>query len=205
MGSSAPDAFESGLIRGPAPARLRGERLSLGPWDDADRAPFAALNADPQTMRFFPSTLTRAQSDAMVDTLSAAITRRGWGFWAARLHEGGFAGFIGLNIPRFEAPFLPAVEIGWRLARPLWGRGLATEGARLALAYAFGTLGLDEVVSFTVVANEPSRRVMERLGMRHDPDHDFDHPGLPQGHPLRRHVLYRLRGDDPAAVAYRLH
>jgi RimJ/RimL family protein N-acetyltransferase len=103
-----------------------------------------------------------------------------------------FAGFVGLSVPRFEAHFAPCVEIGWRLAAQHWGHGYATEGARAALAFGFGTLGLEEIVAFTAPRNVRSRRVMEKIGMTYDPADDFDHPLLPEGHPLRRHVLYRI-------------
>jgi len=157
-------------------------------------------------MRHFPAPLDRAQSDAGADRAQALIAEQGWGLWAVEVadapvhvHEasGGesFAGFIGLAVPQFDAHFTPAVEVGWRLARPFWGHGYATEGARAALAFAFDELRLDGVVSFTTVANDRSRRVMERLSMTHDPGEDFDHPRLP-GSPIQRHVLYRLRADD---------
>lgn len=140
----------------------------------------------------FPGVLTRAESDRSVDAIEAHFDRHGFGFWAVEADGMGFVGFVGLKVPDFEAPFTPAVEIGWRLAHAAWGRGYATEGARGAIDHAFGTLGLDEIVSFAVPANRRSIRVMERLAMTHDPGDDFDHPGLPTGHRLRRHVLYRL-------------
>jgi len=171
---------------------LRTARLLLRSWRDDDLEPFAALNADPDVMRWFPSTMTREQSDALVERQRALHEERGWGLWAVESPE-GFAGFVGLNEPRFEAHFTPAVEVGWRLARHAWGKGYATEAARAAVAFGFDELGLDEIVSFTTVGNERSRRVMERLGMTRDPADDFDHPLLPPGHPLERHVLYRLR------------
>jgi RimJ/RimL family protein N-acetyltransferase len=144
-------------------------------------------------MRHFPGTLTRAESDAFADIVRRGIDERGWGLWAVeRLEDGAFVGFVGLSVPRFESHFTPAVEVGWRLVRAAWGNGYATEGARASVAFGFDELRLDEIVSFTVPANERSRRVMERLGMTHDPSDDFDHPALPDGHPLRRHVLYRL-------------
>jgi len=171
---------------------LRNERLLLRQWRDEDRAPFAALNADPVVMEHFPSTMTREASDAFVDFNVAALAERGWGLWAVEVADTeAFIGFVGLNEPRFEAHFMPAVEIGWRLARDAWGDGYATEAARSALAYAFDELGLDDVVSFTTVENHRSRRVMERIGMTHDPADDFDHPRVTEER-LRRHVLYRL-------------
>ena len=177
---------------------LRTERLVLRGWRDADREPFAALNADPEVMRHFPAPLSRAESDELADRLAAEIAGRGWGRWAVEERETGrFAGFTGLAPVPFEAPFTPAVEVGWRLARPAWGRGLATEAARAALAFAFDDLGLEEVVSFTARTNDRSWAVMERLGMRRDPEEDFEHPLLPAGHPLRPHVLYRIGPAGP--------
>ena len=141
--------------------------------------------------------LNRAESDAFVRAAEAEIARQGWGLWAAELRQtGAFIGFVGLRAPTFTAPFTPCVEIGWRLERESWGQGLATEAGRECLRFAFETLALAEVVSFTVPANRRSRAVMERLGMAHDAQEDFDHPRLPEGHPLQRHVLYRLRRDD---------
>ena len=144
-------------------------------------------------MACLPSTLTAAESDALADRIEAATDARGFGLWA--LEVPGvvpFAGFVGLSVPSFTAPFTPCVEIGWRLATAHWGRGYATEAARAALAYAWDPLGLDEVVSFTTAGNTRSRAVMARLGMRRDPADDFDHPTLALDHPQRRHVLYRL-------------
>jgi RimJ/RimL family protein N-acetyltransferase len=176
---------------------LRTDRLVLRHWRPEDRAPFAALNADAEVRRHFPSVLDRAQSDAEADRHAAALDERGWGLWAVEVVEvvgaEPFVGFVGLAPATFEASFTPAVEIGWRLARAAWGRGYATEAARAVVAHAFGPLGLDELVSFTAVANDRSRHVMEKLGMTHDPAEDFDHPNVAEGHPLRRHVLYRLR------------
>jgi ribosomal-protein-alanine N-acetyltransferase len=152
------------------------------------------MNRDPAVMEFFPALLTQLESDAMADRIDAALALRGFGLWAAELREtGDFIGFIGLSVPHFEAPFTPCVEIGWRLAKPHWGKGLATEGARVVARYGFVHFELAEIVSFTSTANLRSRRVMENIGMSRNPDDDFDHPLIPQGHPLRRHVLYRLR------------
>lgn len=152
------------------------------------------MNADPRVMEHFPSVLTREQSDAMVDRIRTGMAKHGFGLWAVEVPgTADFVGFIGLSVPTFEAPFMPCVEIGWRIAPQHWDKGIATEGAVAALDAAFGQLGLPEVVSFTVTDNTRSRRVMERLGMRHDPREDFDHPALPEGHALRRHVLYRVR------------
>lgn len=173
---------------------LRTGRLLLRDWQDDDLDAFAALNADPEVMEFFPSTLARGASDDQAARIRAHLRDHGFGFWAVEVPGvSAFVGFLGLAVPTFDAPFMPAVEIGWRIARAYWNRGYATEGARAALGIAFERLRLDEVVSFTVVANARSRRVMERAGMQHDPDGDFDHPRIAEGHPLRRHVLYRIR------------
>lgn len=179
------------------------ERLLLRRWREQDRSPFAALNADPEVMAHFPALLSRAESDAMVDRCQAAMAENGWGLWAVELRgTGSFLGYVGLSVPSFEAAFTPCVEVGWRLARAAWGHGYAVEAARAALDAAYGTLGLDAVVSFTAVDNARSRRVMDRLGMHHEPADDFDHPALPPGHRLRRHVLYRLgRSDRSAGLA----
>lgn len=167
-------------------------RLVLRRWREDDKEPFAALNADPVVMEHFPATLTREESDTFVERIEAAFEERGFGLWAVEA-DGVFIGFTGLQVPRFTAHFTPCVEIGWRLARSAWGHGYATEAARAALEHGFGTLGLTEVVSFTAVPNVRSQAVMRRLGMTRDPGEDFDHPVLPEGHPLRRHVLYRAR------------
>jgi RimJ/RimL family protein N-acetyltransferase len=168
--------------------------LLLREWRQADREAFAAMNADARGMEFMPAVLSRAESDALARRIEAHFREHGFGLFAAELRKtGAFIGYIGLSVPRFQAKFMPCVEIGWRLAAEYWGRGLATEGARAVLQYGFGTLGLEEIVSFTVPANRASRRVMEKIGMRHCAEDDFDHPGLPEGHPLRRHVLYRVR------------
>jgi RimJ/RimL family protein N-acetyltransferase len=135
----------------------------------------------------------RAASDELLDRVEEHWAMHGFGLWAVeRLRDDEFLGFTGLSTPSFDAAFTPAVEVGWRFAYHAWGHGYATEAARAALAFGFARLGLQEIVSFTTVANVRSRRVMERLGMRHDPADDFDHPRLDEGHPLRRHVLYRL-------------
>ena len=171
---------------------LQTERILLRRWKPADRAPFSVINADPRVMEFMPDTLSRIESDRLADRVEAHFRKHRFGLYAAETRGHTFIGFIGLSVPSFEAHFTPCIEIGWRLSPDYWGRGLATEGARAVVRYAFETLRLQEIVSFTVPANTRSRRVMEKLGMTHDPSDDFDHPGLPPGHPLRRHVLYRL-------------
>ena len=169
------------------------DRLCLRGWQEEDLPAFAALNADPRVMEFLPKVLSREESDARAAQIIDHFNQHGFGLWAVEVKGGAdFAGFVGLNVPAFAAHFTPCVEIGWRLAYEHWGCGYATEAARAALGFAFGTLRLKEIVSFTVPANVRSRRVMERLGMTHSPGDDFEHPSLPVGHRLRPHVLYRL-------------
>jgi RimJ/RimL family protein N-acetyltransferase len=173
--------------------RLSTERLLLREWRTEDLEPFAAMNADPLVMQHFVAPLTRAASDALVDRIRIGWAANGFGLWAVeRRADGRLLGFTGLALHTFEAPFTPAVEVGWRFAPDGWGQGLATQAARAALAFGFETVRLDEILSWTTVANERSRRVMERLGMIRDPAADFDHPNIPVGHPIRPHVLYRL-------------
>jgi RimJ/RimL family protein N-acetyltransferase len=177
----------------PAPHNLHSDRLLLRRWRPADKEAFALLNADPEVMEHFPSALNRAESDAFADRIEAGFDERGYGLWAVEIPgEADFIGFVGLALHDFPAHFTPAVEIGWRLNRDYWGRGFATEAARTAIADGFDRIGLSEIVSFTAMVNVRSVAVMERLGMSHDPADDFDHPRLPVGHHLRRHVLYRL-------------
>jgi ribosomal-protein-alanine N-acetyltransferase len=172
---------------------LSGGRICLRRWRDEDREAFAAMNSDRRVMEFFPSRLSRVESDALADRIQEHFRAQGFGLWAIEIPDvAPFIGFAGLAVPRFSARFTPCVEVGWRLAFEHWGRGYATEAARVALAYGFGSLALSEVVSFTSTGNHRSRAVMERLGMRRDPADDFDHPALPESHPLRRHVLYRI-------------
>jgi RimJ/RimL family protein N-acetyltransferase len=174
------------------PRELNTARLRLRRWCAADGEPFAAMNADARVMKYFPRLLTREESDTLIARIEERFERSGFGLWAVDVDDGSqFAGFIGLSVPQFEAHFTPCIEIGWRLAAEYWGRGLATEGARAVLDFGFKSLRLDQIVSFTTEANVRSRRVMEKLGMSHDPVDDFDHPSLP-GHPLQRHVLYRI-------------
>ena len=176
---------------------LTTARLRLRQWREDDLAPFAALNADPQVMEFFPKVLTRAESDAVAGRIRDHFARHGFGLWAGEAPGAAdFVGFVGLAVPSFEAHFTPCVEIGWRLAREHWGHGYATEAATAALAFGFGDRALEEIVAFTVPANISSRRVMGRLGMRRLPSDDFEHPAIADGHPLRSHVLYRLRRSD---------
>jgi RimJ/RimL family protein N-acetyltransferase len=179
---------------------LTTQRLLLRGWREADREPWAAMNADPEVRRFFPDTLSRAESDASVDRFQAMLTERGYGLWAVEVRATGeFIGFVGLNPAPDDYPVAPAMEIGWRLARESWGRGYAPEAARAVLDQAFGPLGFTELVSFTTVSNAPSRRVMEKLGMTHDPADDFESPKV-KGWWGAPHVVYRLSAADFAAA-----
>jgi ribosomal-protein-alanine N-acetyltransferase len=181
-----------------AEPELGTPRLTLRRWREDDRDPFSAINADPRVMEFFLAPLTRDESDELIARIEQEFEERGFGLWALELRETGeLIGFTGLSVPGFEAHFTPAVEVGWRLAAAAWGRGYATEAAAAALEFGFGQAGLEEVISLTSAGNRRSRAVMERLGMSRDPRDDFDHPEIRKGHPLRRHVLYRLR--PPAA------
>lgn len=176
---------------------IETERLLLRNWETRDREPFARLNADARVMEFMPAHLSRAESDLMADRIENHFIKHGFGLYALELRqEREFIGFAGLSMPAFQAHFTPCVEIGWRLSAEHWGRGLATEAAEAVARHAFESLALDALVSFTVPANIRSRRVMEKIGMTHDPADDFDHPQLPAGHPLRHHVLYRLRRSE---------
>jgi RimJ/RimL family protein N-acetyltransferase len=195
MRSSEPEAGESD--------QAREEQLVLRQWRDDDLEPFAAMNADPEVMRYFPSVLTKEETAASLERLRRAIDERGWGLWAMEV-DGVFAGFTGLNIPGFSAPFMPCVEIGWRLGRSFWGRNLAYRAARETLRFGFVSLQLAEIVSFTATANVRSQRLMDRLGFRRDADGDFDHPSIPADRELCRHVLYRIGPEafsSPAASA----
>ncbi len=181
---------------------LRTERLVLRDWRPEDREPFAALNDDPAVMEHFPTHLTREQSDAMVGRITGFLDEHGWGLWAVEVAQTGqFIGFTGLSVPRFEAPFTPCVEVGWRLARSAWGHGYATEAARASVAHGFGPLGLEEIVAMVVPDNVRSQAVMRRLGMTRDEEADFDHPLVPEGSPVRRHRLYRLTRDEWAGAS----
>ncbi|HEX4911899.1 MAG TPA: GNAT family N-acetyltransferase [Permianibacter sp.] len=178
-------------------AEIQTRRLRLRQWQLGDADPFAAMVADPEVMRYFPATLTRPQSDALLAKLHQRIDATGYGFWATeRRDTGEFIGFVGLNVPDHPLPFAPCVEIGWRLVRSAWGQGLASEAARAALRFGFDTLKLGEVVSFTSQHNLRSQAVMQRIGMRRDPGGDFLHPKLASDHWLAPHVLYRLTATD---------
>lgn len=175
-------------------------RLNLRPWNESDFKPFAQLNADARVMEYFPTTLSREESDQMINRMQAKIEERGWGWLAVSLKSNGdFIGFIGMGTleqSTFPVPFTPAVEVGWRLAQQYWGKGYATEGALACLEYGFNILKLPEIIAFTALSNQRSRNVMEKIGMHRDAQDDFDHPKLPSAHPLCRHVLYRLKNDE---------
>jgi RimJ/RimL family protein N-acetyltransferase len=207
------------------PNLLTTQRLILRPWRETDREGFARLNDDPAVMEFMPRRLSRDESDATAASIQAAIERRGWGFWAvevkggggggvhaagegvaagaahaadegAAAHAGAFIGFVGLSVPSFTSHFTPCVEIGWRLAKEHWGNGYASEAAAACLRFGFEKLKLRQIVAFTVPLNKRSIGVMKRIRMSRDPADDFDHPKLSEGHPLRRHVLYRIDRSD---------
>lgn len=186
------DAGDVAWLEAGATPALRGERVLLRGWSEEDLAPFAAMNADARVMEHYPALLTRVQSDNFVrQRVVPQFADRGFGLWALEVPGvAPFVGYVGLQVPTFEAHFTPCVEIGWRLAFPSWGRGYAIEAARVAVAFGFNDAGLEEIVSFTVPANRRSIAVMERLGMSYGGA--FEHPRLPTGHKLRRHVLYRL-------------
>lgn len=187
------------MVPGPT---LETDRLLLRRWRTEDRAPFAAINADPEVMEHFPSELTEEESDLLIDRIEASLEEKGFGLWAVEAREGGeFLGFCGLAAPNFETHFTPAVEIGWRLGRSHWGRGYATEAARAVLGFGFEVVGLDRILSWAVPANARSLRVMERIGMSRAPELDFDHPRFLDDDRLRRHVVYRITREELAAAA----
>jgi RimJ/RimL family protein N-acetyltransferase len=174
------------------PIELETPRLRLRQWREEDREPFAALNADPRVMEHFPALIPRERSDATVDGCMAAFATRGWGNWAVeRVDTGEFIGFTGLSIPQRQFHFSPCVEVGWRLAHAHWGHGFASEAAGAALAVGFERLGLDEIVSMTACTNIRSQAVMRRIGLV-DTGEVFEHPGVPEGHPVRPHMLFKL-------------
>lgn len=176
---------------------LETPRLILRDWRASDLPAFAAMSADPDVMRYFPAVLSEAHSNDFAAQIRSRLHEHGWGFWALELRESGeFIGMTGLNIPRVALPFMPCVEIGWRLAKPFWGQGLAYEAALAALEFGFMQLQLDEIVSFTALSNQRSQALMQRLGMQLDAPGEFDHPVLAADHPLRRHCLYRLPKDQ---------
>ncbi len=180
---------------------IETERLILRIWKQDDLESFAQLNSDPNVMEYMPKCLNKAETETFHSRIQAHIQRHGFGLFACELKETNkFIGYVGLNIPSFEAHFTPCVEIGWRLSFDYWGKGYATEAARAVLSFAFENLALDEVVSFTVPNNLRSRKVMEKIGMKRDSKDDFHHPLLSKSDPLSLHVLYKLKKDDYAAL-----
>jgi len=180
---------------------LKTDRLILRHWREADAQPFAAINANPVAMRYMPVTFGLEVTRRLIRQFEEHFHAHGFGVWAVEAPGvAPFIGFLGLQHVGFEAHFTPAVEVGWRLSPAHWGKGYATEAAKAALRFGFENLNLDQIVAFTVPANKPSWSVMERIGMTRDPKEDFDHPRLPEGDPLRRHVLYRKTCARPVAA-----
>ena len=169
----------------------------LRQWKESDLEPFAEMNADPEVMCYFPAPMTRSESQDTLRRIQEEMDQLGWGVWAVEV-DGVFAGMVGLHVPSAQLPFAPCTEILWRLRKEFWGRGIACAAAREAVDYGFSQAGLEEIVSFTAMPNLRSIRLMERLGFERDVDGDFDHPAVPEGHELRRHVLYRKRRPDTA-------
>lgn len=177
---------------------LQTKRLRLRQWLPEDIEPFACMNGDADVMRYFERPQTVAESRSLIARQQEQIAQKGYGLWAAeRLSDNRFVGFIGLADVSSDLCFAPATEIGWRLDKSAWGQGLAPEGARACLAFAFSALGLKQVVSFTAMTNQPSIRVMEKIGMRRDHSGDFDHPRVGIHSSVRPHVLYRIQASDP--------
>ncbi len=186
-----------GTARGQGAAVLTTPRLVLRPFEDADRQPFFDLNTHPLVVESLGSAPSRAESDAFVDRIGEEHAREGWGLWAVEVAGGApFVGMVGLHRMRADLPCAPAVEVGWRLRPDTWGRGYATEAASASVRFGFEQVGLDEILAITTTPNARSQAVMERIGMVRDPTGDFDHPSLPEGSQLRRHVLYRIRASQ---------
>lgn len=182
---------------------LSTARLLLRAWRPEDAEPYAELNCDPEVMRYLLGPLSREQSDAHIRSFGEHFEREGFGRWAVEVPGvAPFIGTVGITVMPYATPFTPAVEVAWRLARRHWGHGYASEAARAAMEFGFTTAGLREIVALTVPANLRSQAVMGRLGMKRDPADDFDHPLVPPGHPLQRHVLYRMGRDDWADAPF---
>ena len=191
------------VIKQDTKAYVMTDRLVLRSWHEKDTEPFAALNSDPEVMEFFPALVGKHKSMEFMERCNSHLKEHGFTLWAVEIRENGpLIGMVGLAHVEFQAPFSPAVEIGWRLARQHWGQGYATEAAQASLQFGFDRIGLDEIVAMTVPDNARSRAVMERLGMVYHPEADFDHPKIPDGHALKRHVLYRIKRDDWIAKAW---
>ena len=187
-------------MSGDCPTILRTRRLILRQWKDSDLLPFAKMNADHRVMEFMLGKMTKEETCQSIEGIKKHFDAHGFGRWAVELTESGkFIGFVGISIPPYTLPFSPCVEIAWRICPEEWGRGYAPEAAKEVLRDGFERVGLEEIVSFTTLTNLKSRRVMEKLGMQHCPDQNFDHPMVPEGHRLRRHVLYRMGKSDWSA------
>ncbi|MBX9770450.1 MAG: GNAT family N-acetyltransferase [Candidatus Obscuribacterales bacterium] len=173
--------------------QLETERLFLRHWQESDVEPFCAITSDPEVRRYYPNVLSASETKTLVVRIKAHFEKENFGLWSVELKSTGeFIGYTGLQKPTIEAHFMPCVEIGWTIAKKHWGNGYAPEAAAKALEDGFTRIGLDEIVSFTTVSNDKSIRVMEKLGMTRNPKDDYSHPLLPQGHPLKPHVLFRL-------------
>ncbi len=180
-----------------APVELRTPRVLLRQWKDCDRNEWVAMNADAEVRQYFSTVNDPAASQDEMTRIRAGIVQRGWGFWALEIPGvDAFAGFVGLHLPSFAAPWQPAVEIGWRLKRSMWGKGYATEGAKAALHFAFTSLQLPFVMAMSVTTNTPSHNVMQRIGMSPWPSMEFDHPRVPANWPLKRHIVHRITRDE---------
>ncbi len=174
---------------------LETPRLRLRQWLAKDYAAYAAMCADEDVMRYFPRPLTRSESNSKIQKMQKLIKENGWGFWAVELKESGeLIGLTGLNKPR-DLPFLKGIEVGWQYKVSAWGQGYATEAAKYALEFGFDSLALKNIIAFTAEINQPSRAVMQRLGMQKTAK-DFAHPGVPDGNPLKQHVLYTISNED---------
>jgi RimJ/RimL family protein N-acetyltransferase len=180
-----------------APVELRTPRVLLRQWKEGDHDEWGAMNADTEVRQYFPAVNDQATSQDEMTRCRAGITQRGWGFWALEIPGvDAFAGFVGLNSPAITAPWQPAVEIGWRLKRSMWGKGYATEAATAALHFAFTSLELPFVMAMSVSTNTPSHKVMKRIGMCPWPGMEFDHPRVPADWPLKRHIVHRITRED---------
>jgi RimJ/RimL family protein N-acetyltransferase len=187
-------------VSGDCPTILRTRRLILRRWKESDLLPFARMNADQRVMEFMLGKMTKEETRQSIEGVKKHFDAHGFGRWAVEIDDSGkFIGFVGISIPPYTLPFSPCVEVAWRICPEEWGRGYAPEAAKEALRDGFERVGLEEIVSFTTLTNLKSRRVMEKLGMQHCPDQNFDHPMVPEGHSLRRHVLYRMGKADWSA------
>ena len=178
---------------------IKTKRLLLRQWNKADLADFALLNSDPEVMEYLPKILNREESDNLADRIISLLSDNGWGFWAVEtISNNSFIGFVGLHEPKYELPVKPCVEIGWRLSRKYWGNGYATEAGNAALEFAFKTLNLNNVYSFTSVANLKSESVMKRLKLENQ-NKNFNHPSIPDDCQYREHVLYKIKKETWSA------